>query len=461
MDQRYEVDELDQDTLDYLKRVAKRWGRGFPGVYLDAKEAGLWGPTLPIWGAICGPIIILITLLCSWGSLHEPTGVAMFMTGGLLLGGWMFFAWVRCLIARTRENYIGHFKYIDSLYLWHGEGTGVNVTPTGMLMRADCQHNYDENENYKNSTVRIQLADRRLEISVTSQGCADRLEEYLNNLAEIREGTPAERGYLALERTTDYDEEEDEDSKRIVKAIPDPQKERTSVNWLPMIVLPVTILVLFFVCKLLATALRDDAIFDIVKNRPAGDLRFYLLDSRNTRHRKEVSAKLQQMHEGIAQRVAGQGDPNLGAGLADLVRALSGEARPVLTLGFTKQEKKADTPEAFLSPALLETINREMIKDISTRLSQHLDQQTTDYAEVTEGGAMIEFTPRVIVPPKGGARREARIDWTVTLQATPEGKKHTTTLTSTMVQSSDDPVPTVRALYRQLAHAFNQRLTQR
>jgi hypothetical protein len=138
---------------------------------------------------------------------------------------------------------------------------------------------------------------------------------------------------------------------------------------------------------------------------------------------------------------------------------VAGDARPVITVGFAKQEKKPDTPKAYLSPAVLETLNRQIIKDVTDKLAAHLGQSTADYAETPDGHAMITFTPKVVVPAKDEAPREVRIDWTVTIQPEPEGKKRTLELSTKRPMAGDDPVPAVRGLYPELAGAFTRGLT--
>jgi hypothetical protein len=462
MAERFEAEELDDDAIDYLRKAARREGSGMPGVFFDAKESRQWGPWLPAWAAVCGPIVLLLTFLLGWGSTGDPPGTAMFLTAGLLLGGWLILAAVRALIARGRTNYLGHFTYVDPLYIWKATGTGVWVTPIDLLVGANYLHHSNENGYYKNTTVEIALADRELTLTFNGEHKAERLVQFFEALCDDRTGDPAERGYSALE-SIDYDEdEEEEDGRRRVKSIPRPEKVRSSLGWLPLVLLPATGVAIFFFSLMLATASRDDAVFELVKNKQAPDLRYYLIDKRNSRHREEAQAKLRALMEPVAQRAAGQGDKALGAGLADVVRAVAGDGHPLITLRFPKQEKKPDTAAGYLSAAVIETLNRDVVKEITDRLSQHLGQQTADYAEVTEPPAMIELVPKVIPPEKGAPGHQVvQLEWMVTLQASPEAKKHTLTISSQMAQNAgDDYAPAVRGLYRQLPAAFTARLTQ-
>jgi hypothetical protein len=460
MEQRFEAEELDRETLEYLHTVAEREGDGLPGIFLTAKQAQLTAASLPMWAAICGPIIVFLTLFMTWGSLADPISVAMLQTAGFLLGGWLILAWIRSLAARGRPDYIGYFRYIDPLYIWTGVGRAVVVRSIEMLHGAVHEHNYDTNGNYTNTSVKISLADGKTTIHVRSTSRGERLQEYLNALAEQPPGVPAQRGYAALREVETEDEEAEFDSDvEVIDTIPHPQRVGSPGGWLPLLVIPIAGVVLFFVCRWFATWQRDGAYFEEVKNRGVPELRGYLLDRRNTRYREEVRQRLRNHLESTAQRVQQLGDPALAAGLADLIRGVAGEARPIITMCVVKQEKKADTPEMYLSAALQETMNRQIIKEISDRLGQHLSPQTADYAEVAEPPAMIEFVPRVSVPARGVARRELKLTWTVTLRAGPEAPRHTLTLSSTMEQTTEEPLPALRGAYVQLGKLFNERLT--
>src|SRR5262245_58914522 len=130
-------------------------------------------------------------------------------------------------------------------------------------------HQSDDNGYYKHSTLEINLADQTLTLTFASEHKAERLVQFLDELKEER-GDAAERGYEALERV-DYDEGEqpDDDDRRRVASIPHPQRARAALGWLPLVLLPVIGLVIFFVSLMLARGWRDDAVFDIVKTKQA------------------------------------------------------------------------------------------------------------------------------------------------------------------------------------------------
>src|SRR5438093_98093 len=121
--QRFEAEELDSASLEYLKTVRARCGEGTPGIFLDERSAGLTAGQLPMWGAVVGAGLFLLSLLIVWLVIfHDPLNVAMLATGLFFLGGWLIVAWPRSLLDRRRSDYLGHFKYFDPLYFWFATG---------------------------------------------------------------------------------------------------------------------------------------------------------------------------------------------------------------------------------------------------------------------------------------------------------------------------------------------------
>ena len=49
---RFEAEELDEATLEYLQTVRNKRGKGCPGIFLNQKEAGLLGDWLLMWGCL-------------------------------------------------------------------------------------------------------------------------------------------------------------------------------------------------------------------------------------------------------------------------------------------------------------------------------------------------------------------------------------------------------------------------
>jgi hypothetical protein len=454
MNQRFECEEVDGDTLEYLRGVRRHEGEGMPGVYLDAKAASLAGPWLPIAGAVTGAILIVVTLLITWRSLDDPVNTAMLQTAGLFLGVWLIVAWLRLHLASKRPDWLGYFKFVDPLYLWHASGRGLWVTPLSNLRDADFHHRYDNNGNYTTSQVTVRLGKGKVSIDVKSQSMAQRVEEYLNLLGEFERGTPAERGYEALDELNQREAEEDgEDApapvRRRVYAIPEPHKVRTVMSWWRYPVLVALFILAFFWSKAIATAMRDDEIYSLViaPNRRPPDLRAYLIDRRNTRHRAEVLQRLARFHEDAAGAVEKKGgDPQLLAGLASLIRSQGQNARPVIAIA-VKQTQDADAKDrdTLFASAGMQSLRKDLVKVISEKLTPLYGPDMTDYAEVEEGDAMIEVHAKA---SKLGDNPGYRMDWTMTLQASPDAAKF-------VWKTQTQPLPGALNNYKMLMDQYN------
>src|SRR5437762_1258628 len=102
MTQRFESEELDGASLEYLRTAHRHKGEGMPGIYLDHKAGQLPSAWMPGCGAIVGAVLVVVTLFMTWGSLADPINTAMLQTAGLFLGVWLMVAWVRSRAARSR-----------------------------------------------------------------------------------------------------------------------------------------------------------------------------------------------------------------------------------------------------------------------------------------------------------------------------------------------------------------------
>jgi hypothetical protein len=456
MDMRYESEELDGESLEYLREVRDREGRGYPGVFLDSSQANLYTPSMPWWSLGCAPVVLILTLLLTWGSFRNPTKVAFLMTAGFFLGFWMLIACLRCLIGRQRSDYLGHFKYIDPLYVWYATGRGVWVTPISLLERADVNHSYSGEGNYKSSTVTIHLARGRADVEVNGSGRAELLEAYLNELVAIRRGTPAERGYEALDRVREreYEDEEDRRRKRRVEAIPEPHRARTSLGWVRYPILVACLIPLFFICRSIASFSRDGAMYDAFKSGKLPEVRAYLTDPRNTRYRKEMMGKLAGFHERAAVQLNQVTfiDPKAREGLQDVIVGLKEDPNPWVTVRFHSSGKGDEGPGKHLSEAVRGTMHREMIKTFADRLGKKVSsEELLNFAEATEPPATIDVDavlklPKADVPAAG----QARIEWTVTFQVNPDSPKKVAKL-SAEAPADKDTGAVVRKLYNQFA----------
>jgi hypothetical protein len=446
MAQRFEAEELDNESLEYLRTAYRTEGEGMPGVYLDAREAKLPAAWLPVTGLVVGLVLIGLTLLVTmvWLALDDPINVAMLQTAGLLLGGWMVLAWVRTLLERRRADYIGHFKYADSQYLWHGAGRGVWVTPLGQLEEATVSDNYANEGQYTGSTVNIRLGDGLIGLETRTGSKAVEVAAFLNALPDRRNLPALERGYRAravADRAVrnygsevldqlravlseqevmdalpaDEGEGDAYTGERAVTAIPEPHKTRTALGWWRYGVVLIVGVLLFFGSWKVSAVLRDDAFFDYVKSKRPPELRAYLIDGRNTRHREEAQKLLDRFHEQAAERIAkGPGNAELKKGLADIVGALKKDTHPVITLAFkaAPDSAKGDFPAEQVKPR-----QKAAARALAQHLANVVGPDMAAFGEAPEGKAMMEIAYKLTAPAAGAALY--RMEWTVTLRAEP------------------------------------------
>jgi hypothetical protein len=438
--QRFESEELDRDTLQYLRTIREHAGRGAPGVYLSERMAGLsvagFTPSrLPLWGLLAGIALLLFSLLMVWlAILHDPFNVALLATGLFFLSGWLIVAWLRCLIARRRSNYLGHFKYFDPQYFWHALGRAVIVTPLRGLLDARWRHT----TGAAGGTVRVVLEDAAFDVRVRSDDLAEALEIYLTELAQPGSGLPLDRGYDAVARAGLDEDPED----RIVTALPEPHRARGSLGpWIRYPVVLVLFAGLFLLSYQVCRFWRDTSIYKDVKDRNPPDLRFYLADPRNTRHRNDVQQKLDGFHDRAAKQIkALPGEPQLTGGLASLLGALRTSTAPVLTMSVTRSANRApDSMEGILGPAVAPVMASTLIQKLSTKLTQEMNlllgmhrgellgEQMTALGEITEGFAMLTIDCKLRRPGKAeaGGQGSYSVVWTVTLQADESAPKFT------------------------------------
>src|SRR5262245_1803133 len=172
---RFEAEELDEATLEYLQTASEYEGEGMPGVYLNASEAGLELAGLAGCGAAGGVVLVLTMLIYLMvGDTSDPTTVAMLQPAGLMLGCWLLIAWSRTKVGQKRDDYLGHFKYLDSEYLWHGTGRGVWAYPLGRIEEIRVKHNHNNEGNYSGSVLTVETSDGTVTLATKS---VDKAEE--------------------------------------------------------------------------------------------------------------------------------------------------------------------------------------------------------------------------------------------------------------------------------------------
>ena len=81
------LEELDEETQNYLLAVRDKQGKGMPGVYAPRNQ--IWSGC----GCVCGLFVVIGTLVLTLTDIadvvfNDPNRVALLQTAGLVLGGW-------------------------------------------------------------------------------------------------------------------------------------------------------------------------------------------------------------------------------------------------------------------------------------------------------------------------------------------------------------------------------------
>jgi hypothetical protein len=330
----------------------------------------------------------------------------------------------------------------------------VWVTPLGRLEEATVTDNHGNEGQYTGSTVNLRLSDGMAGVETRTGSKAMELAAFLNALPDRRNLPALERGYQAraiaeravrnygnevLGRLRELLEEqgaggdvldalpaggevleaepaEADVRDRAVTAIPEPHKARTSLGWWRYGVLLAVGVLLFLGSWKVSSIRRDDAFFNAARGKRPPELRAYLIDGRNTRHREEAQKLLDRFHDEAADRVAkGPGNAELRTALGNIVRSLKKTTHPVITIAF----KPAAGSDAAGFPAEQVKLRQ---KAAARALAEHLGKVIGDdmaaYGEPPDGKAMFEIVYKLTVPAAG--ERAYRMEWTVTLREDPE-----------------------------------------
>jgi hypothetical protein len=358
MSQKFIFEELDEATHNYLIAVRENEGAGAPGVFAPTSSS------MAGCGCIGGPIIILVTLLftlTSWIDViyDDPVRVALLQTAGLLLGGWLLLAGVRSSASKGSKRVAGHWVYVDPLHMYEALREQVTVTRVDDAIEANFTHNYN-NGNYQNSVVRILLGDNKVtQVTLKNEARAEQMVVFLNYLAWARgEGgdratlPPASLGGLAKYVSKHDAEPKDAEGNinlnlvelDITEVPEEPTREgRAMPSFLPYIVILVGGLAIFgLMAYVINPPMRDDAIYSaITKYQWAIEprlLRAYLIDERNTRHRKEAQDLLSNFYSTPISQIEAKADnPLLKQGMIKVLESLRGPDQPIVSMRIREQ----------------------------------------------------------------------------------------------------------------------------
>lgn len=387
MAQTYHIAELDENTQEYLFAVRDSEGHKMPGVFVASKNY------LPLIGIILGPILIIAVLIFTLGSFDDPTRTAMLQTAAIMLGGWMITAAIRVWVLQRTRSYLGHFVYADSARLYEAKGSMVKITSLKSLLGANATDNYNEG-SYQNTVVELELANEGgYSLTVSDQDLGRRFVTFLNALAYVRAGSAGDISNLS---TWDVGQT----ALALAEADPMPNLSRKPAiarelgdipkpkraNMAPQGLIAIGVIVLltiitFFIMKGLNTPLRDDAIFEMIKSAQTDPgvvadakrppfIRTYLIDSRNTRHTKEIQDMVARFYETPLRTIQAnpRGDPDLKRGFVAIVKAISTAPQPLVSMRVKEklpdnrklteaEQKELKDREAALEKRLIDTLN--------------------------------------------------------------------------------------------------------
>jgi hypothetical protein len=381
----FNFEELDSATHDYLVAVRECEGRGSPGIFVATSD---W---LPGCGLIAGPIIIILTLLGTLIPtsmlLTDPLGLAALQTAGLLLGGWLLMAKFR--LGSPSNKIAGNWIYVDPLYVYEAYREQITITRVDEVIEARVTANYN-NDAYTNSTLEIRCAGRQyFSFTIQSEKRAEQIRVFLNYLAwargpdgDARADLPAATlGGLAkyVAKTGDEPKNAENDINLdlieldITEVPEEPTREGRSLpSLLPYILLHFFAAVCFFVMGFVINPwLRDDEIFTVVTMKPVEprNLRAYLIDSRNTKHREEVTQLLSKFYDDPAAHVRKNGEnAELREGMAQILESVRTVANPVVSVRVTelntpagKETGKAEREQS-IRTQFVKVVNAEFSK---------------------------------------------------------------------------------------------------
>jgi hypothetical protein len=459
----FEAEELDTQTVDYLRRARELEGEGMPGVYLTAGEAGTSGAWTIGCGVAAGIFILICVLIMVAVSSKPPTALALLLTAGLMEGGWCLLLGVRALLAKQRKDYLGYFKYVDPLYVYECTGRSVQVTPLEGLRGARVEHNYSNEGAYNGSTVLIKLGDETERLNVKSMARAEQVFAFLEAQCEMRDLAPVDRGYRAR-AITDLDEDDMLDAveamsrgedpparvreyrkeDREVDELPEPHQGRTPFRWWRYPAIVATGVILFFGCRACVTVTRDDSLWSESRNQRPPLLRGYLRDKYNKRHREEAQRELNSFHEKAAANIrsARGGNEELKNGLADIVDALKKtHDHPFILIGFQGKVKTlpGHHPNIFAQDRM-----GTQQKDVATRIGTHIDTTVlgTNYRDVAEAAYAPNQTATHIlftydIQPAADGSRAYEVRWTALLRPDPSQNKGRTVVFAPQTYNDD------------------------
>jgi len=353
MSEKYQFEQLDDETRDYLMLARSKNGKGMPGIYTPKPNY------LPIVGVILGFIVMLTTLYVTFPPTGHPVKVAMLQTAGYMLGGWMIVAAFRVWTGSRSGKYGGHFIYVDPETLYEGDGSMIEVTDLYELRDAKAVQNFNDGK-YQNTAITVKVGHDRKTFEVQDEERGRRIAVYLNAVTYMRDGgedgkdeelrklTPEAMGAVAKQvaRTGQFPNDPRAAEEQEGVRIPQPKKEGRAPAGIIAILATIVIGAMMFMgFKHVNKPFRDEAVFDQIKSLPAKEqppyLRQYLLNPDFVAHRDEAQQMLDSYYDANARTNIQGTDPEMAKALGDIVLALKSKPAPVVSLVVSEEESPA------------------------------------------------------------------------------------------------------------------------
>jgi hypothetical protein len=340
--------ELDEETQQYLRQVYKLGGKRCPGVYLEFPP----GPHLEKIALGVGPILMLVAVIWAANSTKSAYAVAMLFAGLMMLGGWLTWFGLRGAF-RSDASLVEHFVYFDPTHVYEFNSDDIVVTDISDFSKVKASSN--------GGLPQLVFAnqDQTYAISVSNTAKAQYIEQYYFAILDLEEHEDTkwskldevERGGVAKHIVTEGGYPISVESARLkVTELPQrPQRERSSVPGLGLLVSYTAAIVLFLLGLAVFKSMRDNSAFATAQATGAPGLRGYLLDDRNVLHREEAQKLLAALYAPVVSKVsAGVPDRHvqIREALVALVESLKTAPQPVVSLQVIETGMPANPSDA-------------------------------------------------------------------------------------------------------------------
>ena len=411
--------ELDTETRDYLRTVAKRVGNKTPGVFV--KVNNFW----PIFAFILGPIIGFMGVMVALFSSKNASAVAMLVTASVLLGGWLFVYAFRRWLAGSSSKFAGFYTYFDPTHVYQVNGEEITVTDISEFDDVSLKHN-TSNGQYSSSKLTFDLGgEGRLAVALKNLRKAEYVKSYYDAIEWLethddkqwRNLPLHELGIVAKSVVAAGDVPEELNVESAVDSLPvEPQKtNRASGGWLPYLAILIVGAAVFFASMAAMTPLQDTLAFNDAKTHGAPGLRAYLLDDRNTRHRDEAKQLLSALYEPPILRVkTNVKDEAVKARFVEILTGLREAGSPVLSLNVTEKSP----PDLELMAPTRTSASRT---DLADTLGTYIGTELVAFAiPPQDKNAHIELVYTIV--PQQEKISSYKVTWQLRLRTTPESE---------------------------------------